>query len=260
MKFVDEQLYKAENGIYMIRNLVTDGVYIGQTSETFLRRYWHHRWKLNDSSHDNKHLQNSWNKYGAENFEFSVVELQEDKDIDKLEQFWISHYRYNGVCYNIQDGGQPERLVDYVTTEARKRVGELNRERMIGTRLSDETKIRMSAARMGKFYPKKNDTMTEVDVARAKHMLINGMSPSEVAKSLGLPYRSINNLLSNNSYKHVVVDGWDEFQVSRPKKRHGMSAEEIEMINNLYAGGSSISQIGEAIGCTYATVKKYLSA
>lgn len=57
MEFIDKDIYKDQSGIYQIRNLINDKIYIGQTTMRFVKRYWHHQWKLTENTHDNKHLQ-----------------------------------------------------------------------------------------------------------------------------------------------------------------------------------------------------------
>jgi len=59
------------SGIYMIENLINHKVYIGQ-SQDIERRQKDHMRHLKHGNHDNPHLQNAWNKYGADNFRFVV--------------------------------------------------------------------------------------------------------------------------------------------------------------------------------------------
>ena len=68
MQFVDKDIYKDEVGIYRIKNLINGKLYIGQTLDRFIERYWNHLWKLNNHSHDNRHLQSAWDKYGESGF------------------------------------------------------------------------------------------------------------------------------------------------------------------------------------------------
>ena len=60
-------------GIYVIRNIVNDNIYIG-SSVNIKKRFCQHRNSLRKNKHHNKYLQRSWNKYGEENFEFVVIE------------------------------------------------------------------------------------------------------------------------------------------------------------------------------------------
>ena len=81
MKFINQEEYKDNYGIYGIVNKINGKTYVGQTGERFLRRYWHHQWKLRDNSHDNDYLQNAWNKYGEDNFEFIILEVVNDQNL-----------------------------------------------------------------------------------------------------------------------------------------------------------------------------------
>ena len=64
-----------KSGIYAIKNLINNKMYIGSTSD-FKSRCRSHRTLLNRNKHFNKHLQNSVNKYGLSNFEFIPYDLR----------------------------------------------------------------------------------------------------------------------------------------------------------------------------------------
>ncbi len=105
MVFVEEEKYKNKFGIYCIINVLSGDAYVGQTHERFVRRFWHHRWKLRDNSHDNQHLQNAWNLYGEDNFLFIPIKIIDKPDLlDELEIKYINIYRELQHCYNIIDG------------------------------------------------------------------------------------------------------------------------------------------------------------
>ena len=62
-----------DSGIYLIKNILDDKVYIGSSINLKDRRYKHF-WMLERGIHDNQHLQNSYNKFGEENFKFEILE------------------------------------------------------------------------------------------------------------------------------------------------------------------------------------------
>lgn len=272
MEFVNRLEYKNKIGIYKIVNKVNNKVYIGQTGENFQRRYFFHNWKLCNNIHDNKYLQHSWNKYGKDNFQFEVIEEVEDiSALDDREIYWIRYYRENSDCYNIQDGGQPKCLHQYISQESRKHVGELNRQRMIGTKLSEETKHKMSESRKGKRVYRHNDLVTDSQIKQIKQMLICGYSTYEIRNALNVPYKAINGILSSNNYASVKVDGWDEFRKNRKKhkgkpigKTHALrhnqkTDEEIVKIKQLYNKYQNISKVARELKIGRETVKKYIS-
>ena len=61
------------SGIYQIRNLVNNKIYIG-SSKNLSTRFYRHRHFLKRNKHHARHLQSSWNKYGKDNFVFEVLE------------------------------------------------------------------------------------------------------------------------------------------------------------------------------------------
>ena len=91
-------------GIYKILNTVNNKVYVG--SATNIEKRWRdHKWHLNRNIHHNSHLQSSWNKYGAETFEFTVLlECRIDDLLVNELKFILAHNSFDNNCgYNVND-------------------------------------------------------------------------------------------------------------------------------------------------------------
>ena len=133
-------------GIYRITNKVNGKTYIGKTGMNFGDRWDCHRSQLKGGYHDNPHLQNAWNKYGADNFEFDVVEEVTDASLlNELEITYIKQYRDNNLSYNMHDGGDGGYLLGkHLSDETKRKIGEKNRVNMTGRKLSKETRKKMS--------------------------------------------------------------------------------------------------------------------
>lgn len=244
--FENENKFKNQKGIYLITNLINKKVYVGQTLNSFQKRFWLHQWKLRNNCHDNKYLQKAYNKYKDENFVFSIIEVFYNDDIEKInerEKYWISYYRKLGLSYNLQDGGQERILNRFVSEESRKKVGEINKERMMGSVLSLETKNKMSEARKGKYIKRKNNLLSLEQAYEVKKLLIDGLTPKEITNIMNIPYRAINHILSSNTYSYVKVNGWEEFQNNRKKgkgipsvnkKSNSLKKEDLEIVYNKY--------------------------
>jgi group I intron endonuclease len=88
-------------GIYKIINVVTNDFYVGSSNKFAVRKREHWR-QLRNNKHHNKHLQNSWNKYGESSFIFVIVEnLPIGKDIHAAENVWLKEHVGKPYCYNI---------------------------------------------------------------------------------------------------------------------------------------------------------------
>lgn len=94
-------------GIYKIENKVNGKIYVGQSIDIDTRWY-NHRNELNGNRHCNEHLQNAWNKYGENSFEFIIIEECTLDNIDEREIYWIDYYNSMdpGYGYNMTAGGQ----------------------------------------------------------------------------------------------------------------------------------------------------------
>jgi len=113
-------------GIYIIQNKINNHIYIG-SSVNIKQRFSQHKSTLRHNTHRNKHLQNAWNKYKEENFEFIIIEYH--CDIDKVlsrENRYIRIYKpeYNNILVNSEG-----RFVH--SEETRRKIGIKSREKFI---------------------------------------------------------------------------------------------------------------------------------
>ena len=123
-------------GIYMIKNMVNSKIYIGQSVD-IEKRWREHRSGLRGNDHDNKHLQNAWNKYGESNFEFTVICECDESQLNTKEIDYIAKLKtYDPkVGYNKTYGGEGGRH----TEETRRKLSEAHK----GKTLSEEHKRKM---------------------------------------------------------------------------------------------------------------------
>ena len=120
--------------IYKITNKKNGKFYIGSTIDKS-RRWEDHKRMLKNNCHNNPHLQNTWNKYSNNDFEFSIIEKVQDKNnlLDR-EDFYIKYINYYTPkkLYNIaRDAKAPFQ----------------------GRKHSKETKVKMSEATSGEDHP-----------------------------------------------------------------------------------------------------------
>jgi group I intron endonuclease len=133
-------------GIYCIENLVNGKKYIGQAKDIY------HRWIghiscLGKQDYRCPALQNAWNKYGEENFQFYIIKLCEIEELDNLEIYYIkelhSHVSENG--YNIYWGGHVGNRGTIVSEETRIKLS----KSLKGKKRSKESKENISKSKLG---------------------------------------------------------------------------------------------------------------
>lgn len=140
----NEVISTNQSGVYAIRNLVTNKIYIGSAIDLLERRRIHLR-DLMHGKHANRHLQSSFNLYGASNFDFRVIEfVNNSENLTEREQFWIDQFDLKADLFNMCKQA-------YST---------------IGRKHAEETKRKMSANRpsykgeQNPFYGKKHSEET----------------------------------------------------------------------------------------------------
>lgn len=137
-----------KSGIYKITNIKNGKFYIG-SSVDINSRMRGHRSALRNNSHSNKYLQNSWNKYGEDNFEFSVLEyvdFKDRKDLFKVEQDWI----YKTKCFDRDVGYNIEKVVRDDHDRYGFKVSEETKEKLRNKIVSKETCQKMREAQFKK--------------------------------------------------------------------------------------------------------------
>lgn len=92
-------------GIYKITNLINQHSYIGQSIH-IEKRWSEHRSQYNWQRESKKPLYLAFQKYGLENFEFSVLEECEKENLSNREKYWISFYNTYKDGYNQTCGGE----------------------------------------------------------------------------------------------------------------------------------------------------------
>lgn len=107
-------------GIYQIKNIINNKLYIGQSVD-IEQRWRSHKWELENNCHSNKHLQLSWNKYGKENFEFDILCECDSSELDYHEKKYIKLFNTtnSNFGYNFEFGGN---LNKKQTEETRKKI------------------------------------------------------------------------------------------------------------------------------------------
>ncbi len=134
------------SGIYKIVCSSNGKVYVGSAMNLQRRKLDHFK-QLRSQTHRNKYLQRAWVKYGADAFEFIVIELVAVPLLVEREQYWMDHLQ---VCdrrkgFNILPTAASPLGMKY-SDEVRRRVSDALR----GRPKSETHRQKLSEANQGK--------------------------------------------------------------------------------------------------------------
>lgn len=157
-----------KSGIYCFINKINGKRYVGSSASCIQKRRERHRSDLNVGKHKNKYFQSAWNKYGAGNFKFVILQICSPKNCIKNEQKWIDHYNsadrkcgYN-ICAIAESSlgvvRSPEtrakvsaaRKGKKLSEEHKRKISEGGKGKNLGKRHTDESKRKISLAKTGK--------------------------------------------------------------------------------------------------------------
>lgn len=184
-------------GIYKIVNKVTGQCYVGQSQRAKKRLKEHFR-LLRWGKHTNPHLQNSYNKYGAEAFYGAIeVECSNFEELDQLENAFLQGKAWfeESTVYNIADFAKAPMRGKQHSEEVKERI-RLGRRASTFDFRSPEYRKTLSDAQMARFHsdPK--------FLAKLKFILDNPESSyAERARRLGADTSAVRRLALK--YQHL---------------------------------------------------------
>ena len=187
-------------GIYKIVNKVTGQCYVGQSQRAKKRLKEHFR-LLRWGKHTNPHLQNSYNKYGAEAFCGAIeVECPNLEELDQLENAFLQGKAWfeEPTVYNITDFAKAPMREKQHSEEVKERI-RLGRRASTFDYRSPQYRKTLSDAQMARFHsdPK--------FVAKIKFIVENpDLTYAERARILGADTSSVRRLALK--YQHLKGD------------------------------------------------------
>jgi group I intron endonuclease len=214
--YTQEGSLRKQCGVYCIMNLVDRKKYFGESCHIY-RRLTNHIQELNNNSHCNDKLQNSWNKYGEENFIYFVVEYCKRDDLKHIE------------CKYIESFGDlnPTLLFN------------LTKNSLTKFTHSEENKTKLSQSKSNKIYLLKLADNNIVKVSTLK----------KYCKDNKLPYSILIKTDLENNYKRYFYDikfsyilkSYDKDEVNVPDVSDIDSMNRLEYDRNIIAESLNVS-------------------
>ena len=131
--------------IYKIINKITNQHYIGQTTKNLQERWKHHKKKGSNC----RYLKYAFQKYGIDNFEFKLICICFDSDLNRFEIDYIK--KYNSLVpngYNLRNGGNNgkhnEETKNKISESLKGRKDIIHPKPQLGKPHSEETKNKIS--------------------------------------------------------------------------------------------------------------------
>ena len=190
-------------GVYKLVNKATGQCYVGQ-SQRCKKRIKEHFRLLRWNKHTNPHLQNAYNKHGADNFYGAIeVECESLKELDNIENMFLKGDAWfeEPTVYNIADFAKAPMRGKKHSEEVRERI-RLGRRATTFDYSSTEYRKRLSNGQMARLYsdPK--------FVAKIKYIIENDhISYAQRARNLGSDTSSVRRLALK--YQHLKgVSEW----------------------------------------------------
>ena len=236
MDKVTKELWK-KSGIYCIVNTDNQKKYVG-SSKNIYQRLQKHRAYLRKNMHENKKLQNSWNKHGEDSFQYYILEFCPMEQLIEREQFYIDTVK---PWYNI-------------TLEVQR------------LKMSEESKVKMSESRKRGF---EKGTVTLYQEKPIHQYTLEGTyiqsfkSIKEAAEKTGVTRSSINRFLEgkykkggNFLWSLMKEDSLPPYQ--KPPRNANWFKKPInviDVINHTITPYDSLTDFCKAIGKHMMSVK-----
>ncbi|QNF29641.1 GIY-YIG nuclease family protein [Metabacillus elymi] len=218
--------YKHTSGIYQIKQISSNKVYIGSAQDLYRRCKDHFR-MLSNNNHDNQYLQNSWNCNGSKSFCFEVLELV--SNINELllrEQYWLDKKK----CY-LRDTGYNISPTAGST---------------LGVRHSNDSKSKNSLAKRGVYA-----SISEEAASNIKQMLNEGKGILYISQALSVNYDTVASIRKGRTFTYV------EPQIDTIKlnfKNNLDPFKDVIEIKRLLNMGYKVKDLAEKFTVNYRTI------
>jgi len=194
------------SGIYKILCLANGRFYVGSSVDVH-QRVNEHTSELSRRIHGNVRLQNSYNKYGPDAFEVSLLQACSRDALRKVEQVWldVTQAYDRKIGFNLSNNafyGSYE-----VTDEIRKKISENTK---LGQNLmSPEARDRMIAGSVKAGKSRLGKTKTEAFKQKRREIMLNSTHTCKAVKrSDGMMFRSVVEAADHHGVNRVSMRNW----------------------------------------------------
>lgn len=223
------------SGVYEITNLINNKIYIG-SSINIKKRWKDHILLLKNQKHINVHLLNAWNKYGEENFSFSIIEEIYPKEKENRKDF----------IYRVR-----EREFYYID-----KFNATNSK--IGYNLSKKTQGSDSCGIRAENFDKNSKNYTREQFVQMLYLFTTtDISIAEISRITGVKSNCVYAVYYRNSAKDLtegfVFQKRNKIELEKIKNNQELKNKIIDSFNN----GKNYKQIKEELQIPLSTIKRF---
>lgn len=246
-------------GVYTITNIKNNIFYIG-SSININKRWYQHRYLLDNNKHHCKHLQNAWNKYGSSNFLFSIEKIIDVYDIETLlleEQKLIDLcFNQNRKIYNTN------KKVKYLNEEIIKKLSLSNKNKFVSTHTRNLISQKLKGKKQSQETIKKR-VQKQIGVPRSeetKQKIRNKLKQQVVSEEMKVRISNTlkgRKLTPEQKLKHKQAMSKFIGQNNKSSKLTQQQAQEIRKIRKTTK--MTIAQIASLYSVSVGTIKNIIS-
>lgn len=188
-----------QSGIYQIKNIINGKKYIGSSVSINTRKRGHFR-DLIKKKHHSILLQRAWNKYGSDKFEFSIIEILDDREkLIEREQYYLDTLdpEYNiskvaGSTLGLKCSEKTKNLISKANKGNKYALGHI---------VSIESRKVMSEAKKGK--RNWRASLSTNDVIKIRKMRYKRKTYKEIGNKYCVSLFVIRDIIKGKTYKYV---------------------------------------------------------
>lgn len=222
---------KGECGIYQIKCIKTNKIYIGSSKQLKTRKRKHF-YLLSNNKHHNNHLQNIVNSRGIESLQFEIIELCSQEDLVDREQYYI-------------DTLKPEiNILKTATITSKTEHTKKGLRRISDTSKETFKKFKIQGIKSGML------KLNYEQVITIKEMLYEGRTNQYIAKIFNVTPNNISFIATGVTWKEVIIDtsGLTKDKYKDKSGRYKYSDKKLIPLFREFSSGKSCSQLSKEFG------------
>ena len=232
--------------------MINGKVYIGQ-AVNIERRWNEHISELNENKHNNTHLQRAWNKYGSNNFIFSIVEKCSEEELNDREIHYIAQYKTHNpkYGYNKTYGGDGLKATDEIRAKMSKSIKKAYANPVIHDKISVLSK---------------EEVLKIVELFITKHYSMN-----KLGKMFNIDHGAIASIIDNTRfhiYDKEINTVLAKYNLTRSDlkgmkiktyNKKKLSKSDVLNVIDLYLHGHTQTEIAKMYNRSSATIRRLIN-